>query len=484
MIPISDTEKQKWESGRYLKELKLYFPSINLTIQNDAIYGESMVLKESLFDGNGALEIVGCVSSSFSVEIRHQSQELKNQSIIASIRIDGGNWMVLFQGYVDSVETVRDRSYQKLICYDALYLKRDENVAFAYDNLGDTFTVKQLRDAIFSYELITQATQILPNDDVTLVKNAESNEISFGDAVRAICQMNGMFGIINRDGLFEYRQLSFWYDILPYPSDELFPSADLFPGEVDTPNHEYIDAYSSIKYEDYEVALIDKVTVRDSSSDASAGEFGTGDNNLTVEGNIFLAGLDDVTKIAIAENIYDAVDSIIYRPFTVTSLGRPYIEVGDSVTYYVYDYSSGSPVTAVMSFNILTRSLKGIQWLRDEYTASGEQYQPIIKTDATSKVESEINDIKENVEEISRELLDKQNTIALDILEPTWQAEDADLVFHDNPLTGYRDLFRYDEDHWTKVEFDNRISFVYTEDDDIVPGQTPLASGQIIFVYE
>lgn len=484
MIQITDAEKRKWESGQYQKELKVYFPSINLTLDNDDIYGESMSLKESLFDGNGAIEISGCVASSFSVEIRHQALELKNQSIVASIRIDGGNWMILFRGYVDSIETIRDRSYQKLTCYDVLYLKRDENVVGALDSLGDIFTVKQLRDAIFSYELITQETQTLPNDDVTLIKNVESNEISFGKAVKAICQMNGMFGIINRDGKFEYRQLTFWYDILPYPSDELFPSADLFPGEMATPNHEYIDAYSSMRYEDYTTALIDKVTVRDSSSDDSAGEFGTGDNNLTVEGNIFLSGLDETAKITIAENIYNAINIMAYRPFDAVSRGRPYMEVGDSVTYFVYDYSSGSPVTAIMSFNILTRSLKGIQWLRDEYSASGEQYQPIIKTDATSKVESEINDIKDNVEKISRNLLDKQNTITLDILEPEWDAHDADLAFHDNPATGYRDMWRYDTDHWVKCKFDNRISFVYTDDDDIVPGQSPLASGQIIFVYE
>ena len=117
MINIPSTEKAKWESGRYQKELKLYFSYYGLTIQNSDIYGESMVLKESLFDGNGALDISGCVASSFSVEIRHQDYELKNKIVVASIRIDNGTWYPIFHGHVDSVETVRDRSYQKLTCY-------------------------------------------------------------------------------------------------------------------------------------------------------------------------------------------------------------------------------------------------------------------------------------------------------------------------------------------------------------------------------
>ena len=137
MIQISDAEKRKWESGRYLKQLKLEFPNINLILGEESVYGESMVLKESLFDGNGALEIFGCVASSFAVEIRHQDYELKNEPVIASIRIDNNNWIVLFRGYVDSVETVRDRSYQKIQCYDNLSRYGSKNVFLAYNGLND-----------------------------------------------------------------------------------------------------------------------------------------------------------------------------------------------------------------------------------------------------------------------------------------------------------------------------------------------------------
>ena len=488
MLPIPDSEKTKWGSGQYLKELRIIFPDIQRVIYNDEIYGESMTLKESLFDGNGAINVSGCISSQFSIEIRHSLNAYVGQRIIAEIRIDGGAWRQLFSGYVDSVETVRDRSYQKLSCYDVIQYKGSTNVISAYEGLNDTFTVKQLRDTVFTYLRINQKTQTLPNDLAVLAKNTELTELAAIDVMRALCQINGMFGIINRDGQFEYRKLFFFYDKLPYPSDELFPASDLYPGEVSEDGHEYIDAYESVKYEEYEVEPITKVTVRDSSSDEQAAEYGTGTNNYLIEGNPLLSGALYSDKEFIAHNVYTTFAGLSFRPFDTNVIGRPYIEVGDAVSLYIFDYSSGEPVTVLLTFNILTRNLKGIQWLRENYTANGAQYQPEVSTNEADKTQSEVNQIKNEVKDIEDDVenlyKDKQNTITLDILEPTWQAEDADLVFHDNPLTGYRDLFRYDEDHWTKVEFDNRISFVYTEDDDIVPGQSPLASGQIIFVYE
>lgn len=486
MIPISDTEKQKWESGRYLKELKLYFPNINLTIQNDAIYGESMVLKESLFDGNGALEIIGCVSSSFSVEIRHQSQELKNQSIVVSIRIDGGNWMVLFRGYVDSVETVRDRSYQKLSCYDVIQYKGSTNVISAYEGLDDTFTVKQLRDAVFTYLRINQKTQTLPNDLAVLAKNTELTELAAIDVMRALCQMNGMFGIINRDGQFEYRKLFFFYDKLPYPSDELFPASDLYPGEVSEDGHEYIDAYESVKYEEYEVEPITKVTVRDSSSDEQAAEYGTGTNNYLIEGNPLLSGALYSDKEFIAHNVYTTFAGLSFRPFDTNVIGRPYIEVGDAVSLYIYDYSSGEPVTVLLTFNILTRNLKGIQWLKDNYTANGAQYQPEVKIERTSgsdaaAIDSIKNDIKEIDDEIDALNSGKQDFIDLDIQVPTWESTEGHITINKlQETTGgsVYQWYRMEDGEWVKMLV---AQFSQT---DLTPGETPLGTGEIYLVYE
>ena len=445
MIPISDAEKAKWESGRYTKALKLEFPKISLTINNSDIYAESMTLKESLFDGNDSLVISGCVSSCFSVEIRHVTRRLKGLRIVASIRIDNGSWLKLFDGYVDSVETVRDRSYMKLTCYDALQHYGSRNVRSAYNQLSNSFTVKQLRNAIFTKLGITQKTQDLINDNVVLYKNIEATEIAAIDAIKDICKINGVFGLINRDGQFEYRTLTYYTDVLPYPSDELFPADDLFPGEVSTDNHEYIDAYSSIKYEDYVVEQIDKVTVRTGPSDTESGTAGEGDNAYVVEGNMFLDGIGQQQKQFIALRLLDNFLTATYIPFDAEVLGRPYIEVGDSVSLYVYDYSSGQPETVVMTFNVLTRTLKGIQWLRDDYSASGAQYQPEVKYAPASNVSQEVDSIKSKVEDLES---NKQNYIDADVLVPAGSATEGDLRFHGVSGNGHKQLYRYENGSW------------------------------------
>ena len=486
MLPIPDSEKTKWGSGQYLKELRIIFPDIQRVIYNDEIYGESMTLKESLFDGNGAINVSGCISSQFSIEIRHSLNAYVGQRIIAEIRIDGGAWRQLFSGYVDSVETVRDRSYQKLSCYDVIQYKGSTNVISAYESLNDTFTVKQLRDAVFTYLRINQKTQTLPNDLAVLAKNTELTELAAIDVMRALCQINGMFGIINRDGQFEYRKLFFFYDKLPYPSDDLFPAGDLYPGEVSEDGHEYIDAYESVKYEEYEVEPITKVTVRDSSSDEQAAEYGTGTNNYLIEGNPLLSGALYSDKEFIAHNVYTTFAGLSFRPFDTNVIGRPYIEVGDAVSLYIYDYSSGEPVTVLLTFNILTRNLKGIQWLRDNYTANGAQYQPEVKIERTSgsdaaAIDSIKNDIKEIDDEIDALNSGKQDFIDLDIQVPTWESTEGHITINKlQEITGggVYQWYRMENGQWVKMLV---AQFSQT---DLIPGETPLGTGEIYLVYE
>ena len=486
MLPIPDNEKTKWGSGQYLKELRIIFPDIQRVIYNDEIYGESMTLKESLFDGNGAINVSGCISSQFSIEIRHSLNAYVGQRIIAEIRIDGGAWRQLFSGYVDSVETVRDRSYQKLSCYDVIQYKGSTNVISAYESLNDTFTVKQLRDAVFTYLRINQKTQTLPNDLAVLAKNTELTELAAIDVMRALCQINGMFGIINRDGQFEYRKLFFFYDKLPYPSDDLFPASDLYPGEVSEDGHEYIDAYESVKYEEYEVEPITKVTVRDSSSDEQTAEYGTGTNNYLIEGNPLLSGALYSDKEFIAHNVFTTFAGLSFRPFDTNVIGRPYIEVGDAISLYIYDYSSGEPVTVLLTFNILTRNLKGIQWLRDNYTANGAMYQPEVKIERTSgsdaaAIDSIKNDIKEIDDEIDALNSNKQDFIDLDIQVPTWESTEGHITINKLQETTGGSVYqgyRMEDGEWVKMLV---AQFSQT---DLTPGETPLGTGEIYLVYE
>ena len=453
-LNFSDSDKAKYMTGQYKKEIKLYFPQLSLTVLNGEIYGESLSLEEAIFDGNGELSIVGCISNRFSIEIRNQGVQLKNKTIQVSIRIDNGSWNQIFTGYVDSVETVRDRSYQKLQCYDALYKYQDKNFFNTYDGLAFPVTIKTLRDALFTFIGVTQETITLVNDTVSIEQTIEDGELAVIDVIRAICQMNGVFGKMGADGKFHYMDIKVPSEFLPYPSDELFPGADLYPSDS-TQETVYIDKYRSITYEDYEVAQITGVTVRDGTSDIESGTAGEDDNILLIEGNIWCNGLEQATKEEIAQNILDKVRTCVYTPFEAMTVGLPYIECGDAVAFYVYDYSSGEPVTDIMGFTVMSRYLKGIQWLTDTYSARGNEYQPEVIPVGDDDVDKQLNqmeqtisNIAETVEQQGIDIGNKQNYIGKDILEPSWDAAEGDLCFwNSNP---YR-LYRYESGQWVLV---------------------------------
>lgn len=417
-LNYSDTDKEKYMTGQYLKEIKLYFPQLSLTVLNDEIYGESLSLEEAIFDGNDELSFIGCISNRFSIEIRNQGVQLKNKEVRVSIRIDGGSWNRIFTGYVDSVETVRDRSYQKLLCYDALYKNNSRNYFGTYSGLTFPVTIKNLRDSIFNFMGISQESTTLVNDNVSIPQTIEDGEIAAIDAIRSICQMNGVFGKIDASGTFKYVDITISQDALPYPDgiypNEAYPASD--EGEAN-----YIDKYreGGLWFDNYDVAAITGVTVRDGTSDSNYGQYGTSANMLLIEGNIWCQGLSKVTKDSIAHNIFDKVRYIMYRPFEAVVPGLPYIECGDAISLYVYDYSSGEPVTEVMSFSVLSRSLKGMQWMTDKFDAKGSEYQPEVKpvsfdsdTDKDiERIDNEISGIDTRINGMSDDITNLQNLI-------------------------------------------------------------------------
>ena len=456
-LNFSDADKEKYITGQYLKEIKLYFPQLNLTVLNDEIYEESLSLEEAIFDGNSALSIIGCISNRFSIEIRNKGVKLNKKDIQVSIRIDGGTWQRIFTGYVDSVENVRDRSYQKLMCFDVLYKYSDKNFYNTYAALNFPITIKTLRDALFTFIGVTQETITLVNDTVSIEQTIDDGELAVIDVVRAICQMNGVFGKICADGVFRYVDISIPSKFLPYPSDEIFPGSDVYPadGMHDTI---YIDKYRNVKFEDYELANITGVTVRDGTSDINYGQAGTDSNVLLIEGNMLCNQLDQETKNVIAEGVLSKVENYVYTPFEAESVGLPFIECGDPVAYYIYDYSSGDPVTEIMGFTVLSRYLKGIQWLTDTYNARGIEYQPEVipvgddnVDKQLNQMEQEISGLAETVEQQGIDLAGKQNFIDKDLLVPTGSGQNGDLCWYDVPGLHCKALYRYEDGSWVRV---------------------------------
>ena len=476
-LNFSDSDKAKYMTGQYKKEIKLYFPQLSLTVLNDEIYEESFSLQEAIFDGNAELSVIGCISNRFGIEIRNQGVQLKNKTIQVSIRIDNGSWNRIFTGYVDSVETVRDRSYQKLMCYDALYKYQDKNFFDTYNALTFPVTIKTLRDAIFSFIGISQESTTLVNDGVSIPQTIEDGELAVIDVIRAICQMNGVFGKVDAYGVFKYVQITLPSEVLPYPSG--FYPGELYP-VAEGSETVYIDKYrdGTLSFEDYELAAITVVTVRDGTSDTEYGQYGNAGNMLLIEGNILCQGLSQATKNTIAQNIFDKVKYCVYRPFSVTNPGLPYIECGDAIAYYVYDYSSGEPVTIIMGCTVMSRYLKGIQWMTDTFEARGDEYQPEVKpVSYEMNVEQQITVIENEISGIGGRIDDIDTSIGgisgdIDGLSGRVDTAEGDIDDLEGNVNSIASAVQ---------DLQSLISYGTA---DMTPGTSALATGHVYLMYE
>lgn len=203
-----------------------------------------------------------------------------------------------------------------------------------------------------------------------------------------------MFGHIARTGQLKYITIK---NTGLYPSETLYPANDLYPSEA----QEFVDAghYRSAVYEEYIVNEIDRLMI--CQEEGSIGTIvGSGINGYTIEGNFLTYGKSALELDEIAEKIYGNISGRFYRPHKTIATGLPYVEVGDGLLLATSD-------DLIETF-VFSRTLSGIQDLKDEYSATGNEYREEIfgtnKEIIQLKGKSAI--IKKQVDEVSAELTD------------------------------------------------------------------------------
>lgn len=404
---VSGNVKNAYHKDTVTKYVSLSFPEIGKEVFGEDIYNESLRLSEKLIDKQ-SMEFVGCIASMFKISVHGLNYDIKGKKITVRIWTDGTEEepVTLFNGIVDSAVSQSNKWNKEITAYDELYTLGNTEVAAWYKSLTFPITLKNLRDSLFAYIGLEQVETNLPNDSVTIKKQYDPNTLQALAVIKAICQINGAFGIVNREGKFEYRILG-KIKQTTYPSVTLFPSNNLFPADPDVAassasriadeiNAEYFSFYRRVDYEEFEVKVIDKVTVRQSEDDQGV-TYGSGANNYIVQGNIFAYGLSNQELTAIAKNIYNSIGGFSYYPFQSENNGLPFIECGvDAVSYYVVNWEktmggqkarSGDIVYEQRPFYVLNRELSSIQALKDSYSAKGEEYQSEFVTDLQTQID-------------------------------------------------------------------------------------------------
>lgn len=394
MLNVTEAQKTAFKTSSIDTQLDIYFPSLNLHVYNDQVAQENMVIKEALMSGDN-IEFVGCIASSFSTQIYNVQQNLKGQAVIVTMNRGETGSIPLFRGIVDSVQMQSSKAYKTITAYDALYTKGQIDIANWYNSLTFPITIKNFRNSLFSYIGLTQKAVTLPNDDISIIKQYEPKTLQCLPVLKYLCQINGCFGIINRNGLFEYRFIHNAYEPL-YPAVTLFPANDLYPREYDpeeggggvSDNFAY---YKSIDYQEYLVNPVQRLQIRASEDDAGVTVGNASGNKYIIQNNMFAYGQDTNTLTTMAKRIWKKIANITFHPCDTENMGLPYIEVGDVVSYALPNRnrrSVGDSSYLVNKFNVMSREMHGIQGIMDSYIAEGEQEQSEFITDVQAQLET------------------------------------------------------------------------------------------------
>ena len=334
-----------------------------LTIGMDQICAETVNLTESISSGSNIIW-GSCEAAKFVVTVADVEDEIEGREFTATLSI--GDYKMAYGIYtVDSVVRQADRRKRKITAYDRM-VKFDADVADWYHAMYPsddiTHTIKELRDSLCDEIGVPQQQTELINDGLVVGKTISPESLCGRDVLKAICEINGVFGHFDRTGTLVYISLQ---DTGLYPSDTLYPGDDLYP-QSGWAAAEELEYYKSITYEDYLIDGIDRVQIRQEEGDIGA-VVGSGSNAYVVEGNFLSYGLGSADLTKLAWSIYDSIAGKTYRPAKIATYAMPWIEVGDGLRAITTD-------TEIATF-VLTRTMSGIQAMMDTVEAKGTKTQ-------------------------------------------------------------------------------------------------------------
>ncbi len=346
------------------KQLLIEYPVSGTTLTNAEYQTETMTITESICDEQ-ELQFGCCNASSFEIKVLDTIENFKGKKMKVSILLAGQDEPYQLGEYkVYSDKPTADRLYKDIVAYDAMYDILNAEVSGWYNSLTFPMTLRQFRNNFCAFVGVNQEEITLVNDDMTVEKTIDPGELPGKTVIEAICEINGCFGHIGRNGKLRYVVLEQMIEGL-YPADDLYPADNLYPADPMGTTEVSRSHYISCQYEDFICQHIDKLQIRQEENDIGAIS-GTGNNCYIIEDNFLVYGKSAEDLQSIADNVLGVIGVVWYRPAQVEARGNPCLEVGDGILLHttredVYTY-------------ILQRTLKGIQALRDSYTAEGKEY--------------------------------------------------------------------------------------------------------------
>ena len=369
------------------KQLNIVFDGGEIT--NTDIHSEQFELTESICS-DSQLRFGSCEASVVKFRISNIFTPLKDKWMTVTETLNHNvDTPFQFGKYkVHSDTPTADRRHRDVVAYDKMYDIINTDLTEWYNSLFPTddteVTLKEFRTSLMTYLGVEQEDVTLVNDNMVIKKTIQPTQLAGRDVVSAICEINGCFGHIGRDGKIHYVFLPKYAQGL-YPSNDLYPADDLLPREQVT-NKIDKSLYIDCKYEDYLSQKITKIQIRQEENDIGKtypdGNVTDNDNVYSVTDNFLVYGKEETELEDIAKKLYSVIYGTEYRPYEAEVVGNPCLEVGDAIRF-------NTSYQIVESY-ILKRKLSGVQGLRDDLSADGEEY----LSENASGIESQIQQIK------------------------------------------------------------------------------------------
>lgn len=390
---INSSLKEKYWDSSTDKQMVISVVGTNQKIDNSMLEIGTFALEESLCS-ESELKFGACEANCVKFTARNTAGNIIGKTISIEETIDGDSENPMPYGVfkVASDVPTADRTKRQITAYDAMYDIINTDVKSWYAGLSFPMTLKQFRNSFFAYLGIAQVETNLANDSMTVNKTivatqtddssavTEESAISGKTVVTAICEINGCFGNINREGKFEYIFLKAITSAL-YPAEDLFPSDNLFPSDANTES--MTGHYITFDYEDFQSKAITQLEIKTSEDNAGA-IFGTAGNNYSITGNFLVSDKTGAELEQIANNLLPIMAQAAYTPIkSCTCVGNPCLTLGEPIRF--------NTTREIVETYLLQRTLTGVQSKRDSISAQGTQTHS-----------AKVNSIRDTIESVER----------------------------------------------------------------------------------
>jgi hypothetical protein len=390
---INSSLKEKYWDSATDKQMVISVVGTNQKIDNSMLEIGTFALEESLCS-ESELKFGACEANCVKFTARNTAGNIIGKTISIEETIDGDSQNPMPYGVfkVASDVPTADRTKRQITAYDAMYDIINTDVKSWYAGLSFPMTLKQFRDSFFAHLGIAQVETSLVNDSVTVNKTivatqtddssavTEESSISGKTVVTAICEINGCFGNINRNGKFEYVFLKAITSAL-YPAEDLFPRDDLFPSDANTES--MTGHYITFDYEDFKSKAITQLEIKTSEDNAGA-IVGTAGNNYSITGNFLVSDKTGAELEQIANNLLPIMAQAAYTPIkSCTCVGNPCLTLGEPIRF--------NTTREIVETYLLQRTLTGVQSKRDSISAQGTQTHS-----------AKVNSIRDTIESVER----------------------------------------------------------------------------------